>query len=526
MPTPKKKATPKAPGSTPKEHNGTAPDVEVEDLDEALDVIPFTYSITAYGADYPVDSIVKRMSTNDIIVPRFSWEPDPKSEIVGFQREYIWPRPKADRFIESLLLGLPVPGIFLVKELTGRLLVLDGHQRLYTLKAYYEGEINEEAYKLEGVQQQFVGKRYRDLDTEDRRRLDDSIIHATVIRQDEPTEDQSSIYLIFERLNSGGVNLQPQEIRVALYHGEFVRVLRKLNDNPAWRKLYGGKSKRLKDMEMILRFFAFYYNAKNYRSPMKNFLNFYMASNRDLSRQSETDLTNVFETTTAAIEAHIGDRAFRPVRAVNAAVIDSVMTGVARRLAAGPVRKPEQFLEHYDALLINQAFIEAVQTGTSQEANVHGRAEVERQKQKLDATFSRASKLVPLNDAEPLSDFARYLCVLVAGFIEQSVIELTLEHVRNHSQASVQGYAESRLRQFTSAKSQRIMDLMGTFDAGWRSDLESYLVDERKAAVDSVVALRHNIAHGLNVGVTMATMKDYYAHVKHVIDHIADLCVP
>jgi len=154
-----------------------------------------------------------------------------------------------------------------------------------------------------------------------------------------------------------------------------------------------------------------------------------------------------------------------------------------------------------------------------------GRAEVERQKQKLDATFGRVSKL-PVEDAELLSDFARYLCVLVAGFLEQSVIELTLEHVRNHSTASVQGYAENRLRQFTTANVQRITDLMGTFDAAWRTDLDSYLVDERKAAVDSVVALRHNIAHGRYVGVTMATIKDYYQLVKHVINHIAELCVP
>src|SRR5207245_1740711 len=222
------------------------------------------------------------MEAEDIVVPTFSWEPDKGSEIVGFQREYVWPRPKADRFIESLLLGLPVPGIFLVKELNGRLLVLDGHQRLFTLRAYYDGIINGTEYRLENVQKQFLHQRYRDLGTEDRRRLDDSIIHATVIRQDEPTEDQSSIYLIFERLNTGGVNLQPQEIRVALYHGEFVRVLRTLNDNAAWRELFGIKSRRLKDMEMILRFFSFYYHLQNYRRPMKDFLNRYMASNRNL----------------------------------------------------------------------------------------------------------------------------------------------------------------------------------------------------------------------------------------------------
>ena len=67
--------------------------------DETLEVIPYTYSITAYGADYPVDSLVKRIHSLDIIVPRFTWEPDDESEIVGFQREYVWPRSKADRFI-------------------------------------------------------------------------------------------------------------------------------------------------------------------------------------------------------------------------------------------------------------------------------------------------------------------------------------------------------------------------------------------------------------------------------------------
>lgn len=345
----------------------------VDDLDEALEVLPYIYSITAYGADYPVDSLVKRIDSGDIVVPRFSWEPDQDSEILGFQREYVWPRTKADRFIESLLLGLPVPGIFLVKEPSGRLLVLDGHQRLYSLQGYYEGVIHGVEYRLEGVQQRFHGKRYRDLEVEDRRRLDDSIIHATVIRQDEPSEDQSSVYMIFERLNTGGVNLQPQEVRVALYHGELVRVLRKLNDNSSWRALYGKKSKRLKDLEMILRFFAFFYHSPAYRSPMKDFLNRYMASNRHLQRQSEEDLLRIFFGTVSVLNETIGPRAFRPVRAINAAVIDSVMTGLARRLEKGAITSNEQLTEQYDALLRNSNYREAVETGTSQESNVETR---------------------------------------------------------------------------------------------------------------------------------------------------------
>jgi hypothetical protein len=363
--------------SRPTTKSVTAPEQEsdetVEDLDEALEVIPFTYSITAYGADYPVDSVVKRVESSDIIVPTFNWEPESKSKVVGFQREYVWPRPKADRFIESLLLGLPVPGIFLVKEQTGRFLVLDGHQRLFTLRAFYDGVINGIEYKLADVQERFVGKRYRDLDVEDRRRLDDSIIHATVIRQDEPSSDQSSIYVIFERLNTGGVNLQPQEIRVALYNGELVRVLRALNDNHHWRELFGNKSKRLKDMEMILRFLAFFYYSPNYRSPMKDFLNRYMSQNRDLKHQSEAEIVDTFNSTVAAIATGIGQRAFRPVRAVNAAVIDSVMTGVARRLAAGPIHNQAELVASYEKLIDNSDYRNAVETGTSQEANVSKR---------------------------------------------------------------------------------------------------------------------------------------------------------
>jgi hypothetical protein len=268
-----------------------------------------------------------------------------------------------------------VPGIFLVKENSGRLLVLDGHQRLYTLKAFYEGVINGIEYKLGDVQDRFVGKRYKDLDIEDRRRLDDSIMHATVIRQDQPSEDQSSIYVIFERLNTGGVNLQPQEIRVALYHGELVRVLRTLNDNVNWRSLFGNKSRRLKDMEMILRFFAFFYYAQAYRSPMKDFLNRYMAKNQALGHQSEKDLAATFNGTVATIAEAIGHRAFRPERALNAAVIDSVMTGIARRLKAGAITKNDDLRRAYEGLLQNREYRDAVETGTSQEAKVTTRLE-------------------------------------------------------------------------------------------------------------------------------------------------------
>jgi hypothetical protein len=147
-------------------------------------------------------------------------------------------------------------------------------------------------------------------------------------------------------------------------------VLSKLNENADWRGLFGNKSKRLKDMEMILRFFAFYFGSGKYASPMKDFLNKYMARNRQLAEQSEDDLTKTFQNTVAIIAKAIGHRAFRPERAVNAAVIDSVMTGIARRLDAGPIKSKEQLVQAYKKLLRNKRYRDAVETGTSQEAKV------------------------------------------------------------------------------------------------------------------------------------------------------------
>ena len=153
-----------------------------------------------------------------------------------------------------------------------------------------------------------------------------------------------------------------------------------------------------------------------------------------------------------------------------------------------------------------------------------GRAEIERNIQRLDATCKRASSIK--GDAELLSDFARYLCVLVAGFLEQAVIEIALQHVRIHSQPSIQRHVETHLRRFTSANTQNIIQLLGSFDTDWRTNLESHLVDEYKDAVDSVVALRHTVAHGRYAGVTMASVQDYYVRVKYVVEHVADLCIP
>ena len=153
-----------------------------------------------------------------------------------------------------------------------------------------------------------------------------------------------------------------------------------------------------------------------------------------------------------------------------------------------------------------------------------GRAQVQREKQRVDATFKRATGAQ--DDPELLSDFARYLCVLVYGFLEQSVIEILLEYVRLRAQESVQRHVEQRLRRFTTANAQNIAHLLGSFDPDWERDLVNYLVDEHKDAVNSIVDLRQTVSHGRFTSVTMTNVHRYYERVKEVVDHIADLCIP
>jgi hypothetical protein len=184
----------------------------IDALGSEDEISPFQYRITSYGADYPVEVLVRRMDEREIYNP-------------PFQRGYVWDINMASRFVESLLLGLPVPGIFLSKEPESQThLIIDGQQRLKTLQYFYRGRFpgSDRIFALSGVQTRFRGLTYSDLAPEDRRRLNDSIIHCTIIRQDEPGEDQSSIYHIFERLNSGGKLLAAQEIRSALFHGDLV----------------------------------------------------------------------------------------------------------------------------------------------------------------------------------------------------------------------------------------------------------------------------------------------------------------
>jgi hypothetical protein len=325
------------------------------------EIIPFRYSITSYGADYPVDSLVQRLEREVVFVR-------------AFQRKFVWTIIQASRFIESLLLGLPVPGVFLARdEPSAKLFIIDGQQRLRSLQYFYSGVFRGKEFALRGVQARYEGKTYKKLETEDQLRLNDSIIHATIIRQDQPSDDQSSVYHIFERLNTGGTLLHPQEIRACIYHGPFNDFINEINDSVSWRNIYGPPSNRLKDQELILRFFALYFTGDNYSRPLKAFLNTFMGSNRFLQRYSIDSLSKAFHPTIELIDNVFSSGAFRPERALNAAVYDSVMVGLSRRLEKGRIENPDSLKKAYERLLADNEYTSSTKGPTADEIMVRTR---------------------------------------------------------------------------------------------------------------------------------------------------------
>lgn len=152
---------------------------------------------------------------------------------------------------------------------------------------------------------------------------------------------------------------------------------------------------------------------------------------------------------------------------------------------------------------------------------MNGRAQISRLQRRLDSTLARAP--LPTSDIEVQSDFAKYFCVLVSGFLENSLIALVLDISQKRSAPEIALFVERQLDHWTNPSCGKIVKLLGSFSSDWRISLEGYLIDERKDAVNSLVALRHKIAHGESVGTSLAQVKDYYKTVLEVIDFVADL---
>ncbi|TCJ12896.1 DUF262 domain-containing protein [Parasulfuritortus cantonensis] len=351
------------------ERESRAPtDLELEPItseDEDYESAPPSYQISTYPADFTLEVLHQKWKTDEILIP-------------DFQRRFVWKQVQASKLIESFLVGLPVPAVFLYSERKSqKYFVIDGQQRLKSIFYYFEGYFGPETqgarkvFRLTGLSPDsiFNGKTYEDLRDEDKRRLKNSVLRAFVVQQLDPADD-TSMYHIFERLNTGGTLLTNQEIRNCVYHGGFIGLLNEINANSIWRTILGKDTPdtRRKDIELIVRFFAMR-DISVYKKPMKDWLSKFMKKNRDAPKEALDASRDLFNRTCAQVVASLGEKPFHVRSGLNAAVFDAVMTAFSNNLDAIPVN----IADRYTTLIKDPDFDRDTRTSTTDVDTVNGR---------------------------------------------------------------------------------------------------------------------------------------------------------
>jgi len=154
-----------------------------------------------------------------------------------------------------------------------------------------------------------------------------------------------------------------------------------------------------------------------------------------------------------------------------------------------------------------------------------GRRAIERARSRLTATFERINAIEE-DELEAQADFARYLCVLLSGFLEKAISELLLQYSKQHSGTAIQRYVRISLDRFQNPTVGNIVSLFERFSEEWRDNVKAFLADERAAAIGSVVKERHRIAHGESSDISYVRVVRYREQIDIVVDHIADLVDP
>lgn len=277
-------------------------------VDEEDEISVKEYDITSTPNDFNIQTIFSLIDNGVIKMP-------------PFQRNYVWDEKRASKLIESIILGLPIPQVFLYEQGKNSFYVIDGQQRLLSiyffikqrfptkegrlvLREYFTGDTKVDnsilsddryfkSFKLNLPSQSNDEKNKFDklkYDTLGDYKYTFEIlrtIRSVVIKQNEP-DDDSSIYEIFNRLNTGGQNLSPQEIRMSLYYSNFYKMLSEINTKGEWRKILNQTTidVHFKDVEILLRGIAMLFEYNEYKSPMGRFLNTF--SKKAIKFDSET----------------------------------------------------------------------------------------------------------------------------------------------------------------------------------------------------------------------------------------------
>lgn len=295
-------------------------ELKTEYEDDETPYVEFDISVSP--ADPTLELLANNIERQDIIVP-------------FYQRKYVWKIEQASKLIESFLMGLPVPQVFLYVNDDDQLEIIDGQQRMMSVKYFFEGYFGEpdnrgkrQVFRLKGLaaRSEYNGKTFNELSKRDQRRLRNSTLRAIHIKQLSPNTQNDSVFHIFERLNTGGTQLKPQEIRNAVYRGNIVGELERLNDNENWRYILGLKrpDKSQRDVEMVLRLFSLFEMWHEYEKPMLQYLNRKMGENREFDDERATKFKERFPVAVRLVKETLS-KPFRPRGVINSAMLEGVM---------------------------------------------------------------------------------------------------------------------------------------------------------------------------------------------------------
>jgi hypothetical protein len=262
-------------------------------------------------ARYPLDSIEAMLDSKKYIL-------NPE-----YQRRRRWNNIRKSRLIESFIMNVPIPPIFLYEVDYSIYEVIDGLQRLMAIYDFYKGKFN-----LEGLEywQELNGRNYKTLPEQVKRGIDRRYLSSIVLLQEtaKSTEEAANLkQIVFERLNSGGEKLTPQETRNALQNGKFNQLCIKLSKNIYFRKMWKlpleseGEEKllesesyrKMEDVELVLRFFA-YRHIANLKSSLDKFLDDYLKQANNYPDDTIKNLENLFNETIDLVYSIFGSDAF------------------------------------------------------------------------------------------------------------------------------------------------------------------------------------------------------------------------
>jgi uncharacterized protein with ParB-like and HNH nuclease domain len=343
-------------------------ELEVDEEDDENEVT-VAYDIASYPSDLTLSVVNEMWTNNDIEIPEY-------------QRNFVWNIKQSSLLIESFLLGLPVPQVFFYVDENNKNQVIDGQQRIMSVVFFLNGYFGieniqgkKQVFRLQGLDEKnpFANKRFEDLTEAQQRKLKGAVLRAINIRQLNPRGEATSVYHIFERLNTGGTPLKPQEIRNCVFRGNFIRILRELNGDKKWRSIMGKNNldRHQKDVELVLRIFALSYYFKEYEKPMKEFLNRIMNREKDGDSAFIKRFKDRFIKTAEAVADQLGARPFHVRGPLNTSVLDAVFV----TLVGSDGKLPADLKQKYARLLADEKFLESTVHGTSDIANVTRRFE-------------------------------------------------------------------------------------------------------------------------------------------------------